>query len=74
METITGLVRSLISDDPKKYGSDNGTGRLFGKVLEIMEREEREAITTLTTVERSRRRFLEKNPCYDFRRKDKKQA
>ena len=72
MTTITGLVHSLIEDDPKKYGSDRGTGRLFAAVLEVMDKEQQDATTLLTTVERIRRKFLSENPRYDFRVADKK--
>ncbi len=72
MITITDLVKSLIEDDPKKYGSDKGTGRLFSKVLEVLDKEVVDAATILTTVERIRRKFLEQNPRYDFRVTDKK--
>ena len=72
METITKLVQTLIEDDPKKYGSDKGTARLFSTVLDILEKEERDATTLLTTVERIRRKFLELNPRYDYRITDKK--
>ncbi len=72
MTTITELVHSLITDEPKIYGADKGTGRLFSKVLEVLDKEVVDAATTLTTVERIRRKFLEQNPRYDFRDKDKK--
>ena len=74
METITELVHSLIEDDPEKYGSDRGTGRLFSKVLEILALEEQDAAPLLTTVERIRRQFLSDNDRYDHRIKDKKRA
>ncbi len=72
MTTITELVQTLIEDDPENYGADRGTGRLFAKVLEVLEKEERDAAPMLTTVERLRRKFLEQNPRYDFRITDKK--
>ena len=71
MVTITDLVRELISNDPKIYGSDDGTRKLFAKVLAILKKEEQDAVATLTTVERVRRKFLEDNPGFDYRIKDK---
>lgn len=72
MTTVTGLVKTLIADNPEIYGADRGTEKLFAKVLEVLEKEAIEATKTLTTVERIRRKFLEKNPRYDFRVADKK--
>ena len=72
MESITKLVCTLIEDDPKKYGSDRGTERLFSEILEVLEKEEKDAIPMLTSVERLRRKFLEENPRYDYRVEDKK--
>jgi hypothetical protein len=72
MTTITDLVQTLISDDPEIYGSDKGTGRLFNKVLEVLEKDSRDATKLLTTVERIRRKFLADNPRFDFRVADKK--
>lgn len=73
MTTVSELVRKLIVDDPQKYGSDGGTSRLFTSVLIILEKEQQDAVPTLTTVERVRRKFLENNPRYDYRDRDKKQ-
>ena len=72
MTTVTELVQTLIEDDPKTYGSDKGTSRLFSKVLEVLEKEEKDAVPQLTTVERIRRKFLSDNPRYDYRVEDKK--
>ena len=72
MDSVTQLVNTLIADEPKTYGGDGGTAKLFQTVLDILEREGEDAVTLLTTVERIRRKFLEKNPRYDYRVKDKK--
>ena len=72
MNSISELVTQLIKDEPKVYGSDRGTKRLFAKVLEILEKEPIDGAATLTTVERVRRKFLADNPQYDHRDKDTK--
>jgi len=72
MITVSELVKKLITDDPKCYGSDKGTKRLFAKVLEILEKEPIDGIATLTSVERQRRKFLADNPQYDHRDNDLK--
>ncbi len=70
MDSITDLVRSLIEENPQKYGSDDGTKHLFTSILVILEKEEKDAIPTLTTVERVRRKFLADNPRFDYRVED----
>ena len=72
MQTVSDLVRQLIIDEPTVYGSDKGTKRLFAKVLEVLEKEKTDGIATLTSVERTRRKFLADNPQYDHRDNDLK--
>ncbi len=72
MENITGLVVVLIENNPEIYGADKGTEKIFSEVLRILEKEAVDAISTLTTVERIRRKFLSENPRCDFRVKDKR--
>ena len=74
MTTVSELVKTLIVEEPKIYGSDKGTSRLFSKVLEVLEKVARDAVPQLTTVERLRRKFLSENPRYDYRVEDKKRA
>lgn len=73
MQSITELVKTLIIDDPQRYGSDKGTKRLFNAVLQVLEKEVIDGLATLTSVERVRRKFLADNPRYDHRDNDLKQ-